>query len=325
MNAKQSPSSLRLEASGIIKIAVNWYKHLLIIAAISFVLGWIFSSPAFIKPLFKSRAVIYPSNLASYATENATEQMIQLFQSENIRDRLIKDFDLFNHYEVDSSIKYPLTTLYGIMKERIKVSKTEFESAELEVLDTDPLIAARICDSIISYMNQTTRSLQRSKFAEVVIINKKQMDIKKQEMDSMENAIKLLRTEYGILEFEEQVKPFSKAYYKAVSEGKAGNGNSKLDKIAQEMAEKGGEYIALKEHLWRVRGTYNDIKIDYENSLRDYTKVLTYCNMVTKPIPAEKKSYPVRSMIILGFMAAMVFLSFIVIIIIEKNKESLRT
>lgn len=321
MNNEQSTSSLRLEASGILKIAVKWWKPLLITGIISFILGCIFSSPAFIKPLFKSRAVVYPSNLGSYATENATEQMLQLFQSEDIRDKLIKDFDLFKHYGIDTASKYPYSTLYYMLKERIKVAKTEFESAELEVLDTDPVIAAGICDSMLSYLNQKALAMQREKYAEVVIINKNQMELKKHDMDSMEEAIKKLRTEYGILEFEEQIKPFSREYYKALNLGKAGNENSKLDLIKKNLADKGGEYISLKEHLFRERGTYNDLKILYENSLRDYTKVLTYCNVITKPIPAEKKSYPVRSMLILGFTAAMVFLAFITIIIIEKNKE----
>jgi hypothetical protein len=44
--------------------------------------------------------------------------------------------------------------------------------------------------------------------------------------------------------------------------------------------------------------------------------------VVTKPFPAEKKSYPVRSLLILGFTAAMVFVSFLIMIIIEKNKSS---
>ncbi|MFI5219878.1 MAG: hypothetical protein ACHQNT_10355 [Bacteroidia bacterium] len=323
MKTQQSTSSLRLEASGIIKIVVKWYKHLLIVAVIATIAGWIFSSPAFIKPLFKSRAVIYPSNLGSYSTENATEQLIQLFQSEDIRDRLIKDFDLFNHYKIDTTAKYPFTALYGMMKERIKVAKTEYESAELEVLDTDPLVASNICDSMISYLNYKALSLQRMKYAEVVIIFRDQINIKKNEMDSMESAIKRLRTDYGVLEFEEQIKPFSKEYYRAVSAGQAGNGNSKLDKIKTDLAEKGGEYISLKEHLWRVRGTYNDLKIEYENAIKNYTKVLTFCNVVTKPIPAEKKSSPVRSMIVLGVIAVSVFLSFIVILIMEKRKEEL--
>lgn len=323
MDNKQTNSSFRLEASGILKIALKWWKPLILVGIISVILAVIFTSPYFIKPLFKSRAVIYPSNIAPYSSENPTEQMLQVFESEDIRDRLIKDFDLYKHYEIDSTDKYHLTTLYGTIKERISASKTEYESAELTVYDTDPLIASAICDSMISYFNNKIITMQRAKYAEVVKINWNQMERKRIEMDSMEIAMKLLRTDYGILEYGEQVKPFSKAYYKAVAEGKAGNGkNSSLDQIEKTFAEKGGEYMNLKEHLWRIRGTYNDLKIIYENSLTNLTKELTFCNVVTRPFPADKKSSPVRSLLILGYALAALFASFIIIIIIEKNRES---
>jgi hypothetical protein len=320
MDSQQNPSSLRLEASGILRIAVNWWKPLLIIAAASAILAVIFSSPAFIKPLFKSTAILYPSNLAPYATENATEQMIQIFESEDILDHLIRDFHLFKHYDIDSAEeKYPINLIKYMMKERIKISKTEFESAELIVFDTDPVVASQICDSMISYMNAKVREMQREKYAEVVLIHKNQMDKLAHQVDSMENIQKTLRTDYGILEYEEQIKPFSKVYYSALASGKSSAG-SIIENIKNNLAEKGGEYITLRENLYRIRSAYNDLKVLYDNAVRDLNKVLTYTNVVTKPFPAEKKSYPVRSLIILGFTAAMVFVSFLIIIIIERNK-----
>lgn len=322
MNAPSS-NTVRLETIGIIKIALKWWKPLMMVGLSSAILAAIFSSPYFIKPLFKSTAIVYPSNMSSYASENPTEQMIQIFESEDIVYKLIRDFDLFRHYEIDSATeKYPFTMIKGMIGESISVSKTEFESAEITVMDTDPLIASSMCDSIISYLNQKVLSLHRAKYEEVLKTNKKQLDIKKTEMDSMEAAIKILRTNYGILEFEGQVRPFAKEYYKALAVGKAGNGNSKLDEVQHNFAEKGGEYIALKEHLWRTRGLYNDLKDAYEKSLKDLTKEQTYYNMVTSPVPAEKKSYPLRSGIVLGFTAAMLFISFLVILILERSKPS---
>jgi uncharacterized protein involved in exopolysaccharide biosynthesis len=320
MDSQQNPSSLRLEASGILKIASNWWKPLLIIAAVSAILAIIFSSPAFIKPLFKSTAILYPSNLAPYATENATEQMIQIFESEDILDHLITDFHLFKHYDIDSAKeKYPMNLIKYMMKERIKISKTEFESAELVVFDTDPVVASQICDSMNSYMNAKVREMQRKKYAEVVIIHKTQMDKLAHQLDSMETIQRSLRTDYGIIDFEEQVKPFSRTYYSALEKGN-GTAGSKIENIRKNLAEKGGEYIALRKNINRATTTYNDLKVMYDNSVRDLTKTLTFTNVVTKPFPAEKKSYPVRSLIILGFTTAMVFVSFLIIIVIERNK-----
>jgi uncharacterized protein involved in exopolysaccharide biosynthesis len=319
----ESPSKKHgFDALFIIDILLKYKKHLIIIGVVSVILAVIFSSPFFIKPKFKSTAVVYPSNLIPYSTESATEQMLQLFASEDIRDELIIDFDLYNHYEVDTSQQYPKTILHGMMSENIQIDKTKFESVEINVWDTDPEIAKAMVDSVIAKVHKKARSLQRSKTEEVLIITKNQLDLKKAEMDSMENEMKLLRTKYGIIEYEGQINSFSRVYYTEVAAGRAGSGGGRpLDKVMQNFQLKGGEYISLKEHLWRVRGQYNDFKKQYEDLQKDMIKELTYSNVVTSPVAAEKKSYPVRSLIVLMFTGSMLLLSFIIILLYENSRR----
>lgn len=302
----------------VVNIVLKYKIPLIVIAVLSIILSVVFSSEYFIKPKFKSTAIVYPSNLVPYSTESPTEQMLQLFESDDIRDELIRDFDLFNHYEIDTTQKYPLTLLYGQMSENIKIDKTKFESVEIEVYDTDPFVACRLVDSLLVKMHKKARMIQREKSAEVVVIIKNQYDLKKAEMDSMENLLKDIRTTYNLLDFNSQVKSFTRAYYESMAKGGA---NSKLDKVMTDLAENGGRYVSLNEHLWRVRGTYNDLKLQYENALKDLTKELTYTNVVTKPVPAEKKSSPVRSLIVLMFTASMLLLSFIIIVVFENSKR----
>ncbi len=304
----------------VVNIVLKYKIPLIVIAVLSIILSAVFSSEYFIKPKFKSTAIVYPSNLVPYSTESPTEQMLQLFESDDIRDELIRDFDLFNHYEIDTTQKYPLTLLYGQMSENIKIDKTKFESVEIEVLDTDPFIACRLVDSLLVKMHKKARMIQREKSGEVVVIIKNQYDLKKAEMDSMENLLKEIRTSYNLLDFNAQVKSFTRVYYEEMAKGRTG-GNSKFDQTMTEMTENGGRFISLNEHLWRVRGTYNDLKIQYENALKDLSKELTYTNIVTKPVPAEKKSSPVRSLIVLMFTASMLLLSFIIIVVFENSKR----
>jgi len=293
--------------------------HLVLVAVASIILSVIFSSETFIKPKFKSTAVVYPSNLVPYSTESPTEQMLQLFESEDIRDGLIKDFNLFEHYDIDTTQKYPLTALYGQMSENIKIDKTKYESVEIEVLDTDPFIAKRMVDSLLANMHKKAQALQRQKSIEVVVILKNQLDLKRQEMDSMEAELKNIRENYGILDFEEQVRAFSRVYYTELAGGRVGQNSTRpMDKAMKNMMAKGGDYLSLKEHLWRIRGTYNDLKVQYENSVKDLTKELTYSNLITRPVAAEKKSSPVRSLIVLLFTSSMLLLALIVIFLLEK-------
>ncbi|MBL4587487.1 MAG: hypothetical protein JKX84_10605, partial [Flavobacteriales bacterium] len=82
------------------------------------------------------------------------------------------------------------------------------------------------------------------------------------------------------------------------------------------LKEKGGEFLALNEHLWRIRGGYNDLKEQLENAVRDVEKALTYCNIITYPEVADKKAYPIRWLIVLvstlgGLLFGFLALSFV--------------
>jgi len=296
----------------------RWWKPIAGLTGLAAIVAVVFTGPSFMPPVFKSRAIVYPANITPFATENATEQLIQILESEDIRNRAIESFDLMAHYGVDPNGRYPKTELYGIYAENVSISKTQYESAEVTVFDHDPNVASALCDSLLAFVNDKINDLNHSKYAEVVRLHRDRLDRQKVEMDSMETAIRKLRTDYGILEFEEQVKPFARTYYPAVESGKAGSGQSRLDRMEQTLADKGGDYISLKEHLWRVRGYYNQIREEYEQALAGYYKTVSYVNIVTRPFPAEKKTYPLRMLIVAGTVLATAFFSFLLALIHDR-------
>ena len=109
----------------LIQLLVRWKKQLMIVGISSLVLSVIFSSPLFIKPKFKSTAIVYPSNLIAYSTESATEQMLQITQSTDIRDKIIRAFNLFDHYDIDtvSDISFR-TNVFKAYEENVIIKKT---------------------------------------------------------------------------------------------------------------------------------------------------------------------------------------------------------
>ena len=305
----------------LISLFSKWKKHFIIVGIASFVLSIVFSAPFFIKPKFKSTAVVYPSNLSAYSTESATEQMLQLTQSSDIRDRIINAFHLIDHYEIDSvNGKSYRTNVIKSYEENVIIKKTEFESMEVTVFDTDPLQAASMVDSIIHYFNVKARELQSEKSKEVMIITKNQLDDKKIEMDSLENALHLLQVEYGILDFKEQTKEVSRAYLKGLA-APGSKAAIEAKTMYDNLKNKGSELNAINEHLWRTRGAYNDLKNMYENAERDVYKKLTYANIVTPPSPSDKKSSPVRWLIVLISVSSALLMCFIVILLFFSKKE----
>ncbi len=315
---EQTPDPSKLNSIRLIKLLIKWRKQLIVTAVVSGIVSFVFTLPQFMTPMFKATSVIYPVSLKSYSKESPTEQMVQYLNSVEVLEKLVAPFDLYEHYEVDSVGLYPRFEMLKRINENVKVAKTEFESIEINIWDKDPFVAARMCDSLIRYADEKALTILRDSCREALVIIKSQLDEKKAELDSMENAIKTLRMEYGITDFENQVEGFSREYYHALS---SGNVNPRMETTQRNLQEKGGEYILLKELLWRIRGNYYDTKLRYDHTLTEIRKIKSFHSVVTKAAPPEKKDYPKRSLIMILFMLSTLFVAVLIIIYQEHYKQ----
>lgn len=308
----------------IIQLIVKWKYHLAVITIIAALLAVVFSSPWVITPLFKSVAVVYPHNINSYSEESETEQMLQLIQSRDIKDSVIKKFDLARHYEIDSTYKYFYTTLLWEFDQRVSISKTMYESVEIEVMDKDPQMAANIVQAIIDFYNKKVRKIHNEKWLEVVKIYGTQLTSKKQYMDSLRVIMRDLGKNYGLYEYESQSEEITKGLLKTVM-GSAQVNTREVENLNESMKEKGGELVTVVELLRNEARTYADVKLEYEQASRFYTDKMTYINVVTPPFPSDKKSYPIRWLIVVVTVIATFFLALIIILVIENYKSFLKS
>jgi uncharacterized protein involved in exopolysaccharide biosynthesis len=168
---------------------------------------------------------------------------------------------------------------------------------------------------MINLFNLKARTLQRVKIKEVVIIYKNLLDKKKKEIDSIETRINHIRTEYNILDYELQTKEATRQY------AKTNSSKGYASKILKNLEDKGGEFVLLNKYLENITDSYNETKIKYDKSLSDLSKELTYTNLITSPVPADTKSYPVRWFIVFITALATLFFSIIIIAIIESHKH----
>jgi uncharacterized protein involved in exopolysaccharide biosynthesis len=302
----------------LLKILYKWKMLLMVLFITSLVASYIFTSSIFIKPKYKATAIMYPVNMSPFGNENTVEQALQIMQSDELQFKIIKKFHLIEHYDIDSTADYFQSKVLKELEDNTYVSKTEFESIEVKVMDTNPVLAVNIVNEYINLFNQKELSLKREKIDEVVKIIKNQFDKKKSEMDSLEMKLKDLRVRYGLLNYDAQTKVVSRNYYKSLSNHSSDL--SKLTEMKKNLEEKGGEFISLSEHAYRTRAMYNDLQVQYETALKDLNKELTHSNIIMAPYPADKKSYPVRGMIVLIVVFSSMFFSLVLIYLFENAK-----
>ena len=304
----------------LIKTFTKWKWHFIIIAAIAALFAFVFSSPLFIKPRFKSTAVLYPSNIAPYSDESQTEQMLQWLSSQDIKDSVMRRFNLPAHYGIKSTDKYFYSSMLGMYNKNVKISKTQFESVEIVVFDTDPIVARNMTSAIMEYCNKKIRSIHRAKYGEVLEATKRILLVKKAEMDSSENMLRSLGSTYDLIDYDNQSREITRGYLRTVEGGSNINTKDVL-KLKKNFEEKGGELILLKERLVNLAKEYSALVELYDRARFDADKEFTYINVITKPQLADKKSYPTRWLIMLYVVAATLLFSLVVISIIDNRQD----
>lgn len=297
----------------IIKVFIKWKWHLAIITLVAAIAGAVFSSSTFITPMYKSEAVLYPSNVAAYSDETFTEQMLQIMQSNEIMDSVVEKFDLMKHYKIDKGYKYWKTALIGEYRDNVRISRTPYDAVLIKVMDKDPEIACAMVNEIIRLYDYKVGTMHKIKRYETVQMYKRQLEEKQQFIDSLKTKMAEISTNYGVVEYESQSREVTKSYL----EGRGSKDN--IDDMKGNLEQYGPEMLALAKLIKMESEYYSLVKVDYEQELRFYNANMTFSNVVSEPFVADKKSYPVRWVVVALSAIAACLLSLLLIYVFDNK------
>ncbi|MBK7851381.1 MAG: hypothetical protein IPJ66_09685 [Bacteroidetes bacterium] len=356
-----------LESTSFLVLLIRWRKPLIIVTVVTAIAAYIFSGPAFITPKFRSSVVFFPSatnsvskaimeetnsekqDILAFGEEEQAEQMLQILNSDEIRETVINKYKLFDHYKINPNQEYPMTALMEEYKDNINFSRTEFMSVRIDVLDRDPEMAANIANDIAALLDSMKTKIQRSRAIAALSIVEEAYQDKMAAMKSKEDSLMKLR-ELGVMDFKNQSIIWNEEYAKSNSiysnetamlsvleKYKPANDTSiintrgrikgaetrikylqsKLDLLAQY----GGASVSLNEELTLERTELGKLKEQYDKLRVDASQNLTHKFVVNKAIKAEKKCYPVRWLVLLVSVACAFLLSLVIILAFERLKE----
>lgn len=305
-------------------INLNWIliqqyltKHLRtigILTAIAAVLGVIVSLPAIMKPKYKSRVVFYPANITPYSKESETEQALQLMEASYIRDNVVKEFDLYKHYDIAPNQPASLFYMNGMYNENVRVNKTGYEAIEVVVVDEDPQLAYEMTNGIVKFYNKKVKQLREEKSNEVAALYLVQMQQQQHYIDSLATLNQSLRTQYGVLDYYIQVEQATKGAFN-------GNHTAEAQKLLTNLAKYGNESQSLVTQINRLRDEHAKNAAFYFDALKERNNKFTYANIIVSPAKADKKHYPVRWLIVLSMALSTLLLSCVGAIAVEIRKQ----
>jgi len=126
----------------------------------------------------------------------------------------------------------------------------------------------------------------------------------------MEDEIKALRGK-GVHEYEGQSMVVSEQYATAIAEGRSDKTIKQLKSVLDTLAKYGGRYVALRDELHLMKEEEVKIKTKLDQARVDAQQVLPATFRVNAAVPADKKKYPVRWLVVVvsalsAFVATMV-------------------
>lgn len=164
--------------------------------------------------------------------------------------------------------------------------------------------------------------MHKQKYQELVDIKTNEMARKELEIEKFQDEMREYGTKYGIIHYDLQVEELTKGYVRFLADGKENSKSlEEIRTVLDNIKDKGGRYKELTSRLWNEIDSYNKLKNAYDAAYEEVKKEITYAQVVTSPFAADKKAYPVRWVIVVLTVISTLFLSIIVIGIIESRKK----
>jgi uncharacterized protein involved in exopolysaccharide biosynthesis len=132
--------------------------------------------------------------------------------------------------------------------------------------------------------------------------------------------MKELRENYGLLNYEIQSEQTSMGYMTALAEGAPKTSIDEIKKTMKNLSEKGGGFYLMEQEMQGLLVMRDTLRNRYDKSLSISTQKVTFSAVVEEPFPADKKSYPIRWLIVVISLVATEFLALIFIFIVEKTE-----
>jgi len=313
----------------------KWRKPLVIIAIATLIISSIVALT--IQEKYKSTVILFPATTSSiskalltennyknedvlqFGAEEEAEQMLQILNSDEIRSRICEKYNLMRHYDIDANDKYKRTKLYDEYMANINFKRTEYMSVKIEVLDRSPDTASLIANDIAALHDSSKTRMQRDRANQALAIVGKEYFAKLADIQRMDDSIKVIHS-LGLYDYESQSDRTVEQYSIALAKGDQRAIKSLEEKLAV-IAKYGSIYVSLRDNLLLQRKQLNALKTKYEEAKVDATQIIPQKFVVSSAFPAEKKSYPIRWIIVVVSTMSTLLIAIILILLIENIRQ----
>lgn len=294
-----------------------------------------------IPPKFKSSVVLFPASespvsksllqtnyqdrigILGFGAEEQLERILQVLHSDEIRDDIIEQFSLMDHYEIDPLGQFPRTKLFAEYSSNIKFKRTQYNSIVIEVLDEDPQMAADLANGIASLIDRTMNQMKKDRAMMAFELVENEYNAARTRVKELNDSISYYNRK-GVVAHEHQIERLTEAYGNALSEGKSSAARD-IEKRIAELQENAAPFIYYRT-LWENESLrLRDLTAKYIEAKAETELTLSHIFVLDKAYRAEKKAYPKKSIIVMVSTFTTFILAIILFIFFESFLRKIRS
>jgi uncharacterized protein involved in exopolysaccharide biosynthesis len=157
-------------------------------------------------PYYKAQAVVFPTSsnsvdfqgngrnsVVEFGDEADAERLLQVLISPEIRDSLTLKYNLYEHYEIDTTASQSKAKFQEAYEGSVQFNRTRYNSITIDVFDKDPEVAADMANDIVRLVD--------------TVMNRMIKERSKGPMWAVQDEVKLIKTEMG--DYSDKLKALS--------------------------------------------------------------------------------------------------------------------
>lgn len=288
---------------------------------------------------FRGEVILYPaiSNSASRSLlneqsgsrddilalgdEEDAQQLMQMLQSDEIRDRTTEKFGLMEHYRIDPEGEHKRAELREAYEDHVTFEYTKFGSVRVDVLDEDRQRSADMANFIASEVDSVWNAMQMERAAIGVRLVESKLAEAERNVTWLNDSLGRIRAA-GVQDYHTQSERFNEYLGAAIVKGDQ-RAIKLFDEKFKVLAQYGGAYLTLQgqldNELWRL----NQLRTKLTQARADMESDLPHKFIVNKALPSDKKATPVRWLITTASTAA-AFLLALLFLVVRENVSKIR-
>lgn len=195
----------------VIRVLFKWKTFIIVVCVVALIGSVVLS--LMLDNYYQSTTLFYATNsdLAKpnpignndneriyYGIGDDIDRIMTIAESERLANFLIDTFNLYQHYNIDTSSYKQHFKVMEVFNSQFKVIKTKYDAIQILVEDTDPRLAVSIANTAREKVNELAQEILRSSQEQQIRMMSHNIAQRTKAISMLEDSLYEVRKKYGI-------------------------------------------------------------------------------------------------------------------------------